>query len=146
MIELVDVVALTLKNPWAHLVAWHGKTVENRTWMPWEGVDRLLIHAGKGWDDGATEWVHRRFGIDVDGVETGAIVAVADLAHGCNASRWSDTIRCGCGPWAAAGQCHWVFGEVRPLIEVVPCTGRQGLWRPTPDVLAAVQAQLAGVG
>lgn len=41
--------ALTLINPWAHLIVHHGKDVENRTWMPPQGVDWLFIHAGKGW-------------------------------------------------------------------------------------------------
>jgi len=139
MISLVDVPALTLLNPWAHLVAHHGKRVENRTWMPPELLDRFLIHAGKGWDNGpiGNEWRD-----STERITASAIVAVARLAHGCNSSRWSDTLRCGCGIWAMAGQCHWVLNEVIVLPEPVPCSGRQGLWRPSPDVAAAVAAQL----
>lgn len=143
-IELVDAPALTLLNPWAHLVAHHGKRVENRAWMPPETLDRFLIHAGKGWDDGAAGWAYERFGIEMDGINPSAIVAIARLAHGCNTSRWSDTIRCSCGPWAMPRQCHWVLGEVRPLAEVVPCSGRQGLWRPPTEVLTTIERQVNG--
>lgn len=126
--------AITLKNPWAHLVAHYGKDVENRTWMPWEGVDTLLIHAGKGWDRGP-DFTRRT---DCGDPDTSAIVAVADLAFACNTSRYSDTIRCGCGEWAMPGQCHWKLANVRALREPVPANGRQGLWRPSPDDLARV--------
>jgi hypothetical protein len=144
MIELVDVPALTLRNPWGHLVAHHAKRVENRSWMPPETLDRFLIHAGKGWDRDAAGYVRQRYGIDTDGIPTSAIVAVARLAHGCSSSRWSDTLRCDCGVWAVAGQCHWVLNEVTALAWPVPCSGRQGLWRPPADVLAAVERQING--
>lgn len=135
---LVGTPALTLLNPWAHLIAHHGKDVENRTWMPPERVSNLLIHAGKGWQTPA----QLPDGVRISDVVTSAIVAVADLAFACQASRYRETVVCQCGPWAMAGYCHWHLINVRPLPEPVPATGRQGLWRPTPDVLAAVDAQL----
>jgi hypothetical protein len=132
--KLVNAPAITLRNPWAHLIAHEGKDVENRVWMPSERVDALLIHAGKGWDD-----PHPPF---AGALTASAIVAVARLAHACAASRWTDRVVCGCGRWAMPGQCHWVLTEVRALPEPVECTGRQGLWRPPAGVLAAVSAQI----
>lgn len=126
---------LTLKNPWAHLIAHSGKDVENRTWMPHEGVDTLLIHAGKAWDPFAPF-------ADRGACFTSGIVAVADLAYACNTSRFSDELKCGCGEWAEPGQCHWKLTNVRPITPV-PCAGRQGLWLPTPAMLADVNASLA---
>ncbi len=141
---LIGMPALTLKNPWAHLIAHYGKTIENRNWMPPESLTRVLIHAGKSWDDGATG-IMRALG-DPDPIEPSAIVAVADLAHACDSSRHADVLRCGCDPrWAQPGQCHWVLANVRALAEPVPCSGRQGLWRPTPDVMTQVAAQLGAV-
>ncbi len=143
MTYLTEVPALTLKNPWAHLIARRGKNIENRSWMPPESLTRVLIHAGKGWDDGpfADEWRN-----SLEPIATSAIVAVADLAHACNTSRHADRLRCGCNPkWAQPGQCHWVLADVRALAEPVPCGGRQGLWRPAPDVMARVAAQLGVV-
>jgi hypothetical protein len=143
VIDLTDVPALTLLNPWAHLIAHYGKNIENRTWMPPEHVYRLLIHAGKAWDDNAAAWVHNTFGIDLDGTQPSAIVAVVDLAHACNASRWNDRLACECNrDWAMPGQCHWNLANVRALPEPVPTKGRQGLWYPPADVLAAVGRQL----
>jgi hypothetical protein len=134
--NLVGAYALTLKNPWADLIARSDKRVENRTWMPHQGVHQLLIHAGKGWDDNAPA-----FSVGA----TSAILAVADLAFACNTSRHTGAVVCGCGKWAAAGQCHWNLTNVIALPEPVPATGRQGLWRPDRATLDAVQAQLAAV-
>jgi hypothetical protein len=137
--DLTGVPALTLRNPWAHLIAHYGKDVENRSWMPHEGVWRLLIHAGKGFDR-LPDFM--RTG-DWGDPHTCAIVAVADLAFACNASRWRDTVVCGCGEWAQPSQCHWNLVNVRALPEPVPAVGRQGLWRPSADVRAAIEKQLA---
>ncbi|MGW3888906.1 hypothetical protein ACWD69_09465 [Micromonospora chokoriensis] len=134
--------AITLKNPWAHLIAHCGKDVENRSWMPHDAVNTLLIHAGKGWAD-RDEWIWMPHTLPtVDDVSTSAIVAVVDLAFACNTSRYSDTVRCRCGEWAMPGQCHWKLTNVVALPEPVPATGRQGLWRPTPDQRAAVARSL----
>lgn len=141
---LVNVPALTLLNPWAELVAHHGKDVENRTWMPHEGVCRLLIHAGKRWDVQARA-DHAALLVG-EGVAASAIVAVADLAFACDASYGSRRVVCGCGKWAQPGQCHWNLANVRALPEPVPASGRQGLWRPASDVVQAVAAQLRAVG
>lgn len=130
--------AITLKNPWAHLIAHYGKDVENRSWMPWEGVDTLLIHAGKGWDRGP-EFTQRT---DCGDPHTCAIVAVADIAFACDSSFGRSRLACMCGEWAEPGQCHWKLTNVRTLREPVPATGRQRLWRPTPDILTAVTRAL----
>lgn len=130
--------AITLKNPWAHLIAHYGKDVENRTWMPHCGVDWLLIHAGKGWDDSAPE-----FAGDMGDPHTSAIVAIADLAFACDASLDADTVVCGCGEWAQPRQCHWKLANVRALPQPVSAIGKQGLWRPSSDVLTAVETALA---
>lgn len=144
MTYLTGVPALTLLNPWGHLIARFGKTIENRGWMPPESLTRVLIHAGKAWDDNATE-ILRALG-DPGPIEPSAIVAVADLAHACNSSRQATSLRCGCDPrWAQPRQCHWVLTNVRALTQPVPCSGRQGLWRPAPDVMAKVAAQLGVV-
>jgi hypothetical protein len=138
--QLTDVPALTLLNPWAHLIAHYGKNVENRSWMPPDHVWRLLIHAGKRWDKAAP--VART---DLGDPHVSAIVAVADLAHACQASRYRGVVVCRCGEWAQPGQCHWRLGKVWALPEPVPAAGRQGLWRPTPEVQQAVSRQFLRV-
>lgn len=139
-IDLTNARAITLHNPWAHLIAHGTKRVENRSWMPYDNIHQLLIHAGKKWINGGHDLL-KSYAPD-DCVDTSAIVAVADLTHACNTSRWQPTITCNCGPWAQPGQCHWQLTNIHALPEPVPATGRQGLWRPDPAVLAAVQQQL----
>lgn len=114
---MTDIRALTIRQPWAALIAHGIKRVENRTWgTAWRGT--LLIHAAKGADpypDGVP-WVD---GADV----RSAIVAVATLAdvHVCDGA---------CSPWAEPGRHHWVLTDVRALAEPVPGRGALGLWRP----------------
>lgn len=134
----METFALTLLNPWADLIAHHGKTIENRSWSPWSNVDRLLIHAGKGWDRDAQNRYSPITGTPV----TSAIVAVADLAGACSESRWIGTLHCDCDPrWAQPGQVHWQLRTIVALPEPVPADGRQQLWRPTAEVLAEVIRQ-----
>jgi hypothetical protein len=39
--------ALSIRQPWAHMILHHGKDIENRTW-PTQVRGRVLIHASKG--------------------------------------------------------------------------------------------------
>lgn len=133
---LTDARALTLRPPWSHAVAHHGKTVENRTWMPPVGIDTLLIHAGLRWS-GEGRVALDALGLDYSQAATSAIVAVADLAFACDSSGHREVV-CYCGPWALPRHCHWNLINVRTLPEPVPATGRQGLWRPPSAVLAQV--------
>ncbi|WP_405769228.1 ASCH domain-containing protein [Actinacidiphila glaucinigra] len=124
--------ALTVRQPWAGAIAHQTKRVENRTWkLPakYEGA-RLLIHAGAQLDRGA-----RLYGPHL-GVY-GAVVAVATLT-GCH---WAEDTRL-CSPWSQDGTYHWTLDDVVALPEPVPAKGRLGLWIPSPDLLAAVNAQL----
>lgn len=145
--------AITVRPPWSWAIC-HGKNVENRVWQrSYRGP--LAIHAGKGWDeDGEDSLLVQRAWLDAGrelrtlmpkraGIPMGAVVAVADLVGICSdvAASWA-TFRCGCGPWAAAGQFHWKLADVRPLAEPVPCRGALGLWTLPDEVEAAVVAQL----
>lgn len=141
--RLADTKALTLLNPWAWAVSHLGKRVENRGWSAPEGVDYLLIHAGKGNDPGGLPFI-RRLGIDaIPNTVTSAIVAVARLAHVCDATVGRPSAPCGCGRWGAPGQYHWVFCDVWPLGEPVECRGFQKLWNPSAADLAAVEQQVS---
>lgn len=141
--HLLNVRALTLHNPWAWAIAHAGKDVENRTWTPPASVDQILIHAGAALDWHAYNFL-RRIGIETPEVfQRSAIVAVADIAHLCEA--WWQGGCSSCGKWAIAGQCHWKLGNVWTLNEPVPCKGRQRLWIPSPEVVDAVRADLTRV-
>lgn len=144
---------LTLRQPWASLVAAGVKPVENRVW----GVSHrgpLAIHAGVGWDREALWHQHVWFGLraildyptgdDLPAMARarlprGAVLAVVDLT-----GIHMETGRC-CAPWGVSASAHWELANVRPLVSPVAATGRQGLWRLSADVDAAVRGQLERV-
>lgn len=137
-----DIRALTVRRPWSSLIAAGWKTVENRVWeRDYRGP--LLIHAGHGWEPTA-RWHAQDLVLAGDDSwqpdrHPHGIVAVVDLTGVC-----SDT-PCGCGPWAMDGYHHWQLANARRLNEPVPAKGLLGLWRPAPDVLAAVEAQVGAL-
>lgn len=112
--------ALTVRQPWAGLIAQGVKTTENRSWRThYRGA--LLIHAGTRWDPTASDYDPADFGA------RGVIVACAQLVDvhrdaGC------------CRPWGASTGWHWVLADIEALAEPVPASGALGLWRP--DLLA----------
>src|SRR5262245_6221656 len=64
--------ALTVKQPWAHLIVTGIKPIENRTWnTPYRG--HLLIHAGRVFDEDQQYWQTR------EGLTFGAIIGAVDL-------------------------------------------------------------------
>ncbi|MFI7644097.1 ASCH domain-containing protein [Nonomuraea sp. NPDC049400] len=157
--------ALSVRQPWAWAITHGQKDIENRTWTTgYRGP--LAIHAGARWDeDGAYDKRILRalhaFGDRFDpplrverlGHKTmrllrdrqltpSAIVAVVDVVGICTARSMSE--QCGCGLWAAEGQCHWRLANPRPLPEPVPCKGRLSLWELPADVEARALAQVAG--
>lgn len=61
------------------------------------------------------------------------------------------TGRC-CGPWAEAAYSwgphvapatHLLYEDVRPVWPPIDCSGRLGLWVPTPEVVAALEEAVA---
>jgi len=158
-----EVRALTVRPPWSHLIAFCGKTVENRP-RPMRYRGQLAIHAGLTWDSAAESsptavvawrrWadslpppnIAGRLRRDALHVTFGAVVAVAEVA-GCHHSGecMPDGVH-GCSPWAIRGQWHIVLAGVRPLGEPVPCTGRLGLWKLPADAGKAVRDQLEVTG
>ncbi len=112
---------LTLRSPWASAIAELGKDVENRVWRTgYRGP--IAVHAGQGVDVTApasvTEALKRR-------LPRGHIVAVADLC---------DVVRDSASEWAREGHFHWLLNGVRVLVQPIPCTGRQGLFRLPVEV------------
>lgn len=142
--------ALTVCQPYAHLIATGEKRVENRRWAtPHRGL--LAIHAGK-----SLEWMGHSTPEDYPGMAFGAIVAVAELA-GCVRLSLTDATSGTAPDWAAArwpwlaehvhteGPVCWVLENVRRLQWPVPCTGARALWDVPADVLHCVESQLKEV-
>ena len=136
--EGAPVRCLSIRQPWAWLIAHSHKPVENRTWRTdYRGV--VLIHAAKGETPGdweAAADIFRRTGgrwypMTYD---KGGIVGIASL---------TDCVTRHHSPWFF-GPYGFVMEQARPL-KFIPLRGLQGLWTPDPATLAAVMAQLKGV-
>jgi hypothetical protein len=143
--------ALTILQPYAHLIAIGQKPIENRGW-PTAYRGPLLIHAGKstadvyGW--GAPEYRVHGFGLDE--MAFGAVVAVATVVACLPKPPRGDVHPA----WVSAGYAHlwdhehahglwcWVLADVQRLAEPVSCRGYQGLWNPDPHTILAVRAQM----
>ena len=143
---MVTVKALTVCQPYAHLIAIGEKRVENRTWgTHYRGP--VAIHAGRSW-----AWMRAGDAEHYPGMAFGAVVAVAELAaclHICD-------VRAGRAPdgfeWVARhahteGPFCWVLGRVE-RVGPYPCGGAQGLWDAElpMDMLRAAEAVESGHG
>lgn len=139
--DLSNARVLTVRQPWASLIALGHKDIENRTWVPAQFHGPILIHAGASHDKQA--WQRAQVtgtlgGIRPEELPTSAIVAVVGnvVAH-------RDSIGGHCEPWGIDDHWHWVLSDVRQLPRPIPAKGRLGLWIPDAELLAAVEAQYA---
>lgn len=118
--------ALTVCQPYAHLIAIGEKPIENRSW-PTRYRGPLAIHAGR-----SREWLGEDDERKYPGMVYGAIVAVARLVGSPSIDRDSDWRP----EWRhlrdhehANGPFCWILEDVR-RVQPVPCRGAQGLWIP----------------
>jgi activating signal cointegrator 1 len=151
--------ALTLRQPWASLIARGGKLFETRTWAPPASLigQRLAIHAGRaaiplGLSRDERTAIH--FGLGTDDLATlprGAVVCtaklvgayrVASVCVGTNEIKLDDRVP-GSQPLngyivpaaerlvgdVLAGYWLWHLMDVQPLDPPMPAMGRQGLWK-----------------
>jgi hypothetical protein len=144
--------ALTLWQPYASLVAWGGKIVENRTWLPPTNLlgERFAIHAGAARKDA---W-RLPLGVEIPEplprsalVATAIVVGALDLRDGRREIRmagdrgildlFSDSdpnealrarlLTLDSDPWWL-GPVGWLLEDIRPLRTPVPAKGMMGLW------------------
>lgn len=138
--------AISLWQPWATGVALGVKRIETRHWQrPYRG--EIAIHAAKRWDadQRAFAEMERRIGTISFGLPFGGIVAVAELAGVKPTETLFGVISDQEERWGNYGpnRFGWLFANVRPLPEMVPCVGRQSIWTLDADTVAKVRAQLA---
>lgn len=150
--------ALTVKQPSAWAIAHGGKPIENRPRLT-RHRSELAIHAGVAWDARwAASQVYRaawrrsgapgemqEFGLVLP---TACVIAVVDIV-GCHQAgpvdRLDGTVGLCCEPWGVPGW-HWEIGNVRPLLDPVPCErGWLGLWNLPGQEEAEVRDELARV-
>lgn len=128
---------LSVRQPWAWLIAEGYKDIENRSW-PTRYRGLVAIHAARlVHEDYATGG---RFPVALppsvrvpppDAIARGGIVAVAELV---------DCVTSSDSPWFG-GPYGFVLENVRPL-PFIPLRGMMGLFVPPPDVLQQLRAAL----
>ena len=107
--------ALSLRQPWASLIADGRKTIETRTWRTrYRGP--LAIHAS------ARPYAD---------LPTGGIVAVAWL-YGCRPMETTDEDAACIALYD--GAYAWLLSDVQ-AIGLIPCKGRLGLWTLPEDIV-----------
>lgn len=125
--------ALTICQPYAHLIAIGEKRVENRTW-PANYRGPLAIHAGK-----SRSWLLADDEERYPDMAFGASVAVAQLVDCLSNAAitlgriskeliWVRTHEHAEGPFC------WILDDVKPLPEPIPARGYPSLWTIPPDI------------
>ena len=151
--------AISLWQPWAHLIAIGAKTYETRSWStPYRGL--MAIHAARHWTTRMATQCYQepfftilaragtRFPARCDGAnlpalgfDFGAVIAVASLLH---VSPTRDVLpHLGPNEVAFGDFSHdrfaWQYENVVLLPEPIPCNGRQGLFELPADVTDQVE-------
>jgi hypothetical protein len=129
---------LSLREPWLSLILAGFKRVENRRWRTsYRGP--LLLHAARAFDtDVPREMIARLIGRPYAEWEaatpfrTGGIVGMAQLV---------DCVRESPDPWHIKGQWGFILEDVRRLA-FIACRGQLGLFDPSSEILAAIQATM----
>ena len=143
--------ALTVHQPWAYLIAEEAKRIENRTWGRLDFKGPLFVHAGKSREsmfslhDLPSPALRKVKAIGKEGLARGrelafgAIVAVAGRVE---CVRIEDLFQADRFPFANGPWC-WVLSDVHRLEVPVEAKGAQGLWIPSAELVALVEAELA---
>ena len=144
---MTPIKVLSVRQPWAYLIANGIKTIENRDWTAnYRGL--VLIHAGKEKDlscflrefggtgstlDPRIEWTRDDRIPQWDyQYEYGGIVGIARLVDAVTESK---------SPWFR-GKYGWVFDKARPL-PLIPCKGNPLLLDAPADIVERVKAACA---
>lgn len=132
--------ALTICQPYAHLIVRGEKRVENREW-PTSYRGPLLIHAGKS-REWLEDWDEITFHNAGDPLVFGALVGIATLVDVLHIDRIRRGEHDSRHPWLRQhqhtfGTWCWVLSDVRRFHQPLPWKGAQGLWDAPTSALPA---------
>ena len=131
---------LTIRQPWATLVAVGEKQFETRSWRTgYRG--ELAIHAGKKVDKAICRQepfrsVLARYGYTSDNLPTGVIIAKGlleecyEITHDGNGEGWVIGNEHAFGDYTE-GRFAWKLADMNLLKEPIPVIGKLGLWKYT---------------
>lgn len=130
---------LTVRNPWADLIASGRKRIENRSWSTsHRGI--VLIHAGVSRIDCGDNYQSESFGKIVAAVTLSKIITIDEL----RANHESLGISRGEVAEFAEGPICWIFDKVIKINSTNRVNGKQGLWMLDDSLAREVKRQLPG--
>jgi len=118
--------ALSVKQPWAWLIATERKSIETRTW-PTSYRGDLLICSGKKpvSDINIREWFHENFGLwAMMQLKFGVALCTAEIVD-CRRMTADDEKAAQCV--VLSGAYSWILKNIRPLAPF-PVKGQQGIF------------------
>lgn len=131
---------LTIRQPWAELIAAGTKRIENRTWQTnYRGP--IAIHAARKPDDpkwknySQADWSRVRY------LPRGAIIATVNLLDIVTLDEIAEDESADQDREFATGPYCWILRNPR-RIRPIYCTGKLSLWDPSPEILEQLTAKL----
>ena len=141
--------ALSIRQPWAWLIASGIKDVENRSW-PTKFRGRIYIHAGKKMDKAGLDWLVHNYNLqrawneglgrdtycdimerDETDYTKGAIIGEVDIV---DCQFWYDFMDKGIqSPWGESGKYGFVLHNPVLYQTPIPCKGQLGFFEVTPE-------------
>lgn len=120
--------ALSIRQPWACRILYDGKDIENRTWhTSYRG--RFYIHASKGFDKEDREHVLRA------AMPLGGIVGIAEIV---------DCVTKSDSPWFS-GPFGFVLRNIQALDKPIPCRGALGFFKPSIADIVLTRMEKTGL-
>lgn len=110
-----EVLVITVKQPWANLIIFGNKDIENRSWQTYHRGE-IFIHAAKQDDKEAMGVYGAGFNVKED-FKRGAIIGSVEI---------TDMVRDSKSKWFN-GPIGWVLKNPKP-IDPIFCKGKLGLW------------------
>ncbi len=126
--------ALTIHQPYAHLIATGRKTIETRGWLTRHRGQLAITASVRRADPDLC----RRFGLDPAALDYGCVVAVTNVTDSRPLAAADRHAAC----CETAGVNGLILSNTQRLAAPVRCSGRQKLWRLPADVESAVLEQL----
>lgn len=138
---------LSIRQPWADVIAHGVKPIENRTWET-RFRGRFLLHAGKTYDEEGALWIHDEADRLVGaawGSRLQALVLAARHRTGgfIGAASLADCVTNHDSPWFF-GPFGFVLKQARAFDLVIPYRGQQGFFMVPESVLLDAERREKG--
>jgi hypothetical protein len=135
---MIDLRALSLRQPWAWAILHAGKDIENRKWNT-RVRGRIALHAAYGmtleeYQDGCDFINSIKPNIVVPAFEQiirGAIVGLVEI---------TDVVRKHSSPWFE-GPYGFVVARPQLLAMPIECPGALGFWNVSPELVRLIESQ-----